>query len=173
VDSSSNALLTLIFALTAGVVLIVLAHYFRISMIVPLLIGGIILGPNVLGIINPQTGLGNGLKTIISLAIAVILFEGGLSLKLSGLKQAPKVIKNLLSLGVVFTWFAISLTVYLIFDLPVSISLLAGSLVVVTGPTVVQPLIRRIRLNERLQNILYLEAILIYTICVFIGLIFF
>mgnify|MGYP000208998760 CR=1 FL=1 len=170
--SSHDALITIIFALALGIFLVILAHHFRISMIVPLLIGGVLVGPHFLGLIDPK-GIGSGLKTIISLAIAVILFEGGMSLQLSGLKQAPKVIKRLLSVGVIFTWFAISSIVYLLFDLNVSMSLLAGSLVVVTGPTVVQPLIRRIGLNERLQHILSWEAILIDPIGVFIALLCF
>jgi NhaP-type Na+/H+ or K+/H+ antiporter/mannitol/fructose-specific phosphotransferase system IIA component (Ntr-type) len=171
--SSQDSLLTIIFALASGIFLVILAHHFRISMIIPLLIGGVLIGPHFLDLLNPEQGLGPGLKTIISLAIAVVLFEGGLSLKLEGLRQAPTVIKRLLSVGVMITWFGVSISVYFLFDFTIAMSLLAGSLVIVTGPTVVQPLIRRIGVNEKLQQILSWEAILIDPIGVFIALLCF
>lgn len=165
-----DALITIAVALFAGVALVVIAYHLRIPAIVPLLVVGFLLGPNGIGVINTASLTADGLKMIISLSIAVILFEGGLSLKPDGFKKAGKVIRNMLSIGVLITWFGVATIVYLVFDLSLSISLLAGSLVIVTGPTVVTPLIRRIGVNEKLQQILSWEAILIDPIGVFIAL---
>ena len=90
---------TLVLAIFVGVCLFILSRYIRIPPIVLLLVGGVILGPELLGIINPES-LGEGLRLIISLSVAIILFEGGLTLHPEGLKKAPKVIWRLLTLGV-------------------------------------------------------------------------
>ena len=81
---------TLVIALATGVTLLVTAQHLRIPAIVPLLLGGILLGPEVSGLIDPAD-LGNGLDLLVAGCVAVILFEGGLSLQRIGFEQAPKV----------------------------------------------------------------------------------
>ena len=88
-------LTTVVYAVTAGVFLIALARRMRIPAIVPLLLGGMVLGPVGFNIIRPAE-LGGGLSTIISCAVAIILFEGGLSLDFEGFRHAGKVIRRLL-----------------------------------------------------------------------------
>jgi NhaP-type Na+/H+ or K+/H+ antiporter/mannitol/fructose-specific phosphotransferase system IIA component (Ntr-type) len=171
--SGHEALLTIIIALFSGIFLIVIAHHLRVPAIVPLLIGGVLLGPHVLNIITPANDLKDGLKTIISMAIAVILFEGGLTLNIKGFRLTDQIIKRLLSSGVLITWFGTAISIYFLFDFSVGMSLLGGSLVIVTGPTVVSPLLRRIRVHEKLQHILNWESIVIDPIGVFITLLCF
>ncbi len=140
---------TLVFAIFVGVCLFILSRYIRIPPIVLLLVGGVIFGSEFLGLINPES-LGEGLRLIISLCVAIILFEGGLTLHPEGLKKAPKVIWRLLTLGVLITWLGTAIIIYLLLDYSVTISLLAGSLIIVTGPTVITPLLKRIQIKKKL-----------------------
>lgn len=165
-------LVTLVIALAAGVTLLVVAQHLRIPAIVPLLFGGILLGPEVSGIIEPNQ-LGSGLNLLVAGCVAVILFEGGLTLEQAGFEKAPLVIWRLLTLGVLVTWLGSTLLIQLLFEFPFSFALLASSLIIVTGPTVIHPLLRRIGVNERLHHILHWEGVLIDPIGVFIAVLCF
>lgn len=162
------ALRSVVFALAFGVGLIIIARRLKISAIATLLIAGVALGPECLGLIQPEA-LGGGLATIVSLGVAVILFEGGLSLDIRGYRQTSRTIKRLLSLGAAVTWLLTALLIWFIFHFPPFFSLLAGSLVMVTGPTVINPLLRRIRVNKNIHCILHWESVLIDPIGVFIA----
>jgi NhaP-type Na+/H+ or K+/H+ antiporter/mannitol/fructose-specific phosphotransferase system IIA component (Ntr-type) len=161
-------LLTLVTAVVAGVGLMVLSARLAIPAIVVLLAGGYLLGPEMLNLVR-SAALGTLLPVFVSLAVGVILFEGGLSLDIPGYRKASGVIRRLLSMGVLITWFSTALTLYWIVGLSLSLSLMASSLVIVTGPTVVTPILRRLRLKENLHNILQWEAVLIDPIGVFIA----
>ena len=162
-------MLTVVSALAAGGGILVISRRLRLPGIVLLLAGGIGLGPECLGIVRPEA-LGGTLSVLVSLAVALILFEGGLTLDLHSYRTAPGVIRRLLSLGVLITWFGTATALWLIFPKGYSEALLAASLVIVTGPTVIVPLLRRIRLRENLRGILHWEGVLIDPIGVFIAL---
>ncbi|KZY64104.1 MULTISPECIES: sodium:proton antiporter [unclassified Oleiphilus] len=125
-----------------------------------LLVAGIILGPW-LGWLNPDGLLGDMLFPIISLAVAVILFEGSLTLKFSELGGHGKMVRNLLASGTVVTCFIATFAAYLALDIPLSLAMLFGSIVVVSGPTVIMPLLRSVRPSGRITNILKWEGIVI------------
>lgn len=164
--------LTLAVSAAAGTVLIVTAERLRVPSIVLLLLGGVLLGPEVAGFVHPES-LGHGLETVIGLAVAVILFEGGLTLSVSGYRRAPRVIQRMLTVGVLITWLGVAITVHLVLDWPPPLSLLAGSLVIVTGPTVISPILRRVRVTERLHHVLYWEGVMIDAIGVFVAVLCF
>jgi NhaP-type Na+/H+ or K+/H+ antiporter/mannitol/fructose-specific phosphotransferase system IIA component (Ntr-type) len=169
----SHEILTTFTAASAlGVCLFTLAQYLRVSAIAVLLIGGIVAGPQVLGIVQPDS-LGSGLSTLISLAVAIILFEGGLTLDLKGYRSASKEIFRVLTLGVIVTWVGSALLLRLFFRFDIAFCLFAASLIIVTGPTVIGPLLNRIRVNKRLHHILHWEGVLIDPIGVFIALLSF
>ncbi len=160
---------TLCTAAGVGVVLIALAHRLGVPSIALLLVGGVVLGPEGLGLIQPGV-LGSALETVVALAVAVILFEGGLTLDLTGFRREPRVIVRMLTLGVAVTWVGTAWAVYWIFpELGPELSLIAGSLVIVTGPTVVSPLLRRIGVRARLHHVLYWEGVLVDVVGVFIA----
>lgn len=165
-------LTTLVFAIFCGVSLSVLANHLRIPAIAPLLVGGVVLGPEVLGLVDTHS-LGDGLRLIISLSVAIILFEGGLTLKEKGFRKAQGVILRLLTVGVLTTWLGTAAAVHLVTGYPIPMSVLAGSLVIVTGPTVINPLLQRIKVKEKLHHILHWEGVLIDPIGVFIGILCF
>lgn len=168
-ESSHHILITFVSASVLGVFLFLVAQRLKISAIVLLLIGGILAGPEFLGIVRPSD-LGKGLNTIISLAVGLILFEGGLTLDAKGYKQVSSEIWGVLTKGVIITWGLTTLTLKTIFDFEWSFCLLAASLIIVTGPTVVGPILQRIRVKKNLHNILYWEGVLIDPIGVFIAL---
>ena len=168
---SHEMLVTMVTAISVGVLLIAIARQIKVTAIVLLLLGGILLGPNFLGIINPES-LGDGLTVIVSVAVGLILFEGGLTLDLKGYREASSIIRRLLTVGVLTTWMLSFAAICLLFGDRVqpSIALLAGSLVIVTGPTVIAPLLKRIKVKENVHNILHWEGVLIDPLGVFVTL---
>jgi NhaP-type Na+/H+ or K+/H+ antiporter len=135
-----------------------LAH--EVSAILPLLLAGLLLGP-VFGVLDPDAFLGNLLFPVISLGVAVILFEGSLTLRFSDIRNVTRIIRNLTSVGVVVTWGVMSTAAHLIVGLEWKLSLLFGALVSVTGPTVIVPMLRSIQPTARVANILRWEGILV------------
>ncbi|HTJ78024.1 MAG TPA: cation:proton antiporter [Rariglobus sp.] len=167
--TSHQALLTLALALSLGLILIVVSRRLKLPTLVFLLGGGVLCGPQGLRILDPDS-LGEFLPVIVSLAVGIILFEGGLTLDIKGYLQGSTVIKRLLSLGVLVTWLGAAALVKLFFHTGWPLALLAGSLVIVTGPTVIAPLLKRIRIQPRLHHILQWEGVLVDSIGVFIAL---
>lgn len=163
---------SLCLAIGAGCLLTVLSRKAHLPTIVLLLLGGFALGPEGLGWLNPES-LGSTLPMIVSLAIGLILFEGGLTLDLKEFSHTSPVIKRLLTVGVIVTWLGAALSAYLVFDTTPSFALLMGSLVIVTGPTVIVPMLRRIRTHQKLCSILHWEGVLIDSIGVFIAILCF
>ncbi len=168
----SGPLLTLVGSAAAGVALFVLSARLRVPPIAMLLPAGVLLGPEVLGWIEPAS-LGRGMSTVVGIAVAVILFEGGLALDLDGYKRAPVVIVRMLTVGVVVTLFGGALALWYFLDLPLSLAIIGGSLVVVTGPTVVSPILRRVGVQERLSHVLYWEGVLVDFVGVFLTVLCF
>jgi NhaP-type Na+/H+ or K+/H+ antiporter len=154
------ALLTVAWAAVAGLLAQVLGHRWRIPAIVPLLVFGMILGPSGLGVVQPAS-LGGGLSVIVKLAVAVILFDGALNLRIGDLRRAASEVRNLVTIGVLVTWVGATLAASWIARLSFPVAIVFGALVTVTGPTVVQPLLRRVPLPRRVKTVLEGEAILI------------
>ncbi len=128
-----------------------------------LLTFGIIAGP-VLGWIDPDKLLeGNDqlLFAIVSLSVALILYEGGLTLKLSELPKVGAVVRNLITVGALLTWFLTTAAARWIFHLDLGVCALLGAVLVVTGPTVIGPLLRHIRPSGSVGPILKWEGIVI------------
>ncbi len=171
-DVGHQALLTLVTAVSAGTFLMAVAQRVGIPAIVLLLGGGIFLGPEGLNIIQPDS-LGPVLMPLVSLAVGLILFEAGLTLDFAGYKTASKVIQRLLSIGTLITWFGTAAAIYYIMGVQIETALLAGSLVIVTGPTVILPLLKRVKVIPRVHHILHWEGVLIDPIGVFAAILCF
>ncbi len=137
-----------------------IAWRLRLPAILFLLIAGILMGP-ALGFLDPDALLADMLFPIVSLAVAVILFEGSLTLKFSEMREHGKMVRNLLSTGVLVTWVLATLAAKLFVDLSWGVATLFGAIVVVSGPTVIMPLLRAVRPNARISNILKWEGIVI------------
>ncbi len=147
-------------ALLAGMFAQALARHLRIPGIVLLLITGVALGPDGLGWVLPRQ-LGEGLFAIVDFAVAIILFEGGLNLEWSRLRRSGTTIRRLITSGALITLGGGALAVHLILGWGLMQSLLFGALVVVTGPTVVGPLVSGLRLRPKVATVLEAEGVLI------------
>ncbi|OGP85064.1 MAG: hypothetical protein A2Y95_13170 [Deltaproteobacteria bacterium RBG_13_65_10] len=152
--------LTAILAVVLGVTATALSEWARIPAIVPLLLAGMALGPWGAGWVDPAL-LGQGLPVVVGLSIAIILFEGGLNLDIPTLRALQASIGRLLTLGAVLTWVGGALAARALLGFAWSSAFLFGSLVIVTGPTVILPLLARVPLQPRLHRILESEGVLI------------
>ncbi|MFO0688150.1 MAG: cation:proton antiporter [Myxococcota bacterium] len=158
--SAANADLTFTLALLAGVAAQIIARHLRLPGIVLLLFSGALLGPDGLGWIRPDS-LGGGLSTFVSLAVAVILFEGGLGLDLRRLRAAAAPIRRLVTSGALVTLIGAGIAAARLMGWPADRALLYGALVIVTGPTVVRPILRLVPVRNRLATVLEAEGLLI------------
>jgi NhaP-type Na+/H+ or K+/H+ antiporter len=137
-----------------------LAWRLQVPSIMLLLVFGLLAGP-VTGILDPDALFGQLLPVFVSLGVAVILFEGGINLRLEELKYTGDVVRNLITIGVLVTWLSIGALAYFLLDLPFMLSALLGAILVVSGPTVIGPLLRHVRLPHNTDSTLEWESILI------------
>ena len=133
---------------------------FRLPAILPLLIAGLLLGP-AFGLLQPDELFGDLLFPIISLGVAVILFEGSLTLNFKEIKSHGRMVTSLVTVGAAVTWAVTTLAAHWLVGFSVEIAMLFGALVVVTGPTVIVPMLRSVRPTAKLASILRWEGIVI------------
>lgn len=146
----------------------------KLPAILPLILIGLLVGPfstlySIDGskwiepIWNGKQGLfpGKSLFYFVSLAISVILFEGGLTLKFREFRNVGPEISKLITLGATVTFFGAAFAVHNIFDLTWQISFLFSGLIIVTGPTVITPILRNIPMKKDVSAVLKWEGILI------------
>ncbi|MEJ2583605.1 MAG: sodium:proton antiporter [Robiginitalea sp.] len=156
-----------------GIVAQWVAWRLKLPAILPLILIGLLVGPIstmyteghklIEPVWNGKNGLfpGEGLYNFVSLAISIILFEGGLTLKRSEVSNVGPVITKLITLGTIVTFFAAGIAAHFIIGLSWKISFLFSSLIIVTGPTVITPILRNIPLKKDLSAVLKWEGILI------------
>lgn len=125
-----------------------------------LLIVGFCAGP-IGGLIDPDKMLGDLLMPFVSVAVSLIMFEGGLTLKFHELKDIGKVVRNLVTIGALVTWILASAAANYALDWSIGLSAVFGAIVVVTGPTVIGPLLRLVQPTKQVSSILKWEGIVI------------
>jgi len=136
------------------------AWWVKLPAILFLLLIGILIGP-VFGWFDPNAVFGDLLFPIVSLSVSVILFEGSLTLKFREIKGLENVVRNMVTVGVLVTWSIITIATRYLMGFEWPLALLFGALVVVTGPTVIVPMLRTVRPTARIANILRWEGIMI------------
>ncbi|MGO2770655.1 cation:proton antiporter [Pseudomonas taetrolens] len=137
-----------------------LAWRLKLPAILFLLLTGIVVGP-VLGWLDPQELLGPLLMPLVSLAVALILFEGSLTLHVSEWREIGSVVHRLVTVGALSTWAVITLATHWLLGFDWLLALLFGTLTLVTGPTVIVPMLRVVRPKASIANILRWEGIVI------------
>ncbi|MEZ4328887.1 MAG: cation:proton antiporter [Polyangiales bacterium] len=155
-----SAPLTVAFALAAGMLGQTVAHHLRLPGIVALLVLGVAFGPDGANLVQPAL-LGDGLASLVGFAVAVILFEGGMSLDLRRLKRSGRAIRRLVTVGALVSMVLGMILVAVVLGWGWQRSLLFGTLVIVTGPTVVTPLLRRLKVKKPVSTVLEAEGVLI------------
>lgn len=152
-----HAATVVLIILAAGLASQWLAALLRLPGIVILIAAGIMLGP-VTGILELKTS-SSELTELIGLGVAIILFEGGLDLRLGELKKAGRGVGRLVFFGVPITWALTAVAAHYVVGLSWAVSLVLGAILVVTGPTVIQPILRYARLNDESSSLLKWEGI--------------
>ncbi|MDH1512394.1 sodium:proton antiporter [Pseudomonas mosselii] len=137
-----------------------LAWRLKLPAILFLLLCGILAGP-VLGWLQPQALFGPLLMPLVSLAVALILFEGSLTLHLSQWREIGSVVHRLVTVGALSTWLVIALATHWLLGFDWPLAILFGTLTLVTGPTVIVPMLRVVRPKAAIANILRWEGIVI------------
>ena len=159
-EGVSLLLQTVAVAVFLGIVAQVVADRFKLPAILPLLLFGVAAGPYGLGIVLPSS-LGEGLEVFIKLGVAVILFEGGLSLDPHQLRRVGAAVRNLLTVGVLVTWLGAAWLARAVVGMPWSTAALFGAIVTVTGPTVIVPLLRHMIAPRRVRTVLVSEGLIV------------
>ena len=178
----------------AGIIILgILAQWFawkfKIPAILPLILIGLLVGPIAAEFINAdgtkwiepiwneehKKGLfpGEGLFYFVSLAISIILFEGGLTLKRSEIRNVGPVITKLITVGAAVTFFGAAVLAHYLFGLSWDLCFLFSGLIIVTGPTVITPILRNIPLKRDVSTVLKWEGILIDPIGALIAVLVF
>lgn len=169
-----EVLLGLSLVVVLSVLARLIATWIRVPAIVPLLIVGVLAGTSVTGLIDPAALLGDALSPAVQIAVGIILFEGALSLKREELASGvrPAVIR-LITFGVLITWALASLAIILLFDIPNPVAILIGAVVIVSGPTVVLPILDFIGPSTHVRSVLKWEGILVDPIGAIIAVVVF
>ncbi len=149
-----------------------IAWRIKVPAILFLLLAGIAAGP-VFGLLDSSALLGDLLTPLVSIAVAIILFEGSLTLKLPEIRGHGSVVRNLVTAGVAVSWVCGGLAAYLILGVDPYLAALFGAIVTVSGPTVVMPLLRSIRPSTNVSSVLRWESILIDPIGAILALLVF
>jgi NhaP-type Na+/H+ or K+/H+ antiporter len=155
-----GAVQSLALAFGVGAIVTLVSDRLRQPPILFLLLIGFGLGVDGLGLVNGDA-LENGLLAIVSVSVGLLVFEGGLGLDRETIARAPGAVRGLLTIGVIVSWVLTALLGHYLVGLPVDLAILLGAMLVVTGPTVIQPILRRTPLSPRLHSALMTEGILI------------
>jgi NhaP-type Na+/H+ or K+/H+ antiporter len=153
-------LTTLVAAIALGIAGQIIAERFQLPAILPLLVFGILCGPFGLGLVHPEA-LGDALEAFIHLGVAIILFEGGLSLDPQRLVKVGAAVRNLLTIGVAVTGIGAAALAHWIVDMPWATAALFGAIVTVTGPTVIVPLLRHLIAPREVKTVLLSEGLIV------------
>ncbi|BFT32224.1 sodium:proton antiporter [Alteromonas sp. D210916BOD_24] len=137
-----------------------IAHRLRLPAILFLLMSGVMMGP-VTGLLEPDRVFGDLLFPIVSLSVAIILFEGALTLNVQELGEHKRTVTHLCSTGAIVTWIVVTPAAHYFMDISWELAFLFSAIVTVTGPTVVMPMIRAIRPSKNVAQILKWEGIVI------------
>ncbi|MFB6126764.1 MAG: cation:proton antiporter [Halolamina sp.] len=142
-----------------GVVAQVLADRFRIPSIVFLIAAGVVLGPEVTGLLQPST-FGGAISDIVGLSVAIIVFEGAFHLRFDRLTTAPATTLRLVTVGAAISWLGTAAAVFAFFpSVGALVAALVGALLVATGPTVIAPILQIVPVRDRVGTALDTEGI--------------
>jgi len=151
----------------------VVADRFRLPAIVLLLPVGFTAGA-LTTTMDPTKLLGAAFTPLVQLSVAIILFDSGLDLVFEELEgHGRRIVRRLLGLGIPITWAGAGLFGALLLGLPLETAIMLGAIVIVSGPTVVGPLLEHARVGRRLASILRWEGATIDPICAIIGVLTF
>ena len=156
--ASAELIVVVAAILAVGVGAQVLAARFRVPSVVFLLAAGVVLGPEVLGVVRPES-FGDALSAIVGLSVAIIVFEGAFHIKLEQLREAPTETLRLVTVGAVIALLGTAVAVRFFLGSGWAIAFLIGALLVATGPTVIAPILAVVPVRDRVGAALETEGI--------------
>ena len=172
--STEAVLVGLCLVIILSVVARIFGGWVGMPVIVPLLVIGVIAGISVAGLVEPTKLLGDSLSPFIQIVVALILFEGALGLRFSQLpKEDRPAVLRLVTLGVLVTWSLGAVGAILLLGLPVPIGILVGAILIVSGPTVVLPLLAFVRPPKRVRATLKWEGVIMDPIGALVAVVVF
>jgi NhaP-type Na+/H+ or K+/H+ antiporter len=157
--SAGGSLIALVATIIAlGVIAQVLADRFRVPSVLFLIITGIIVGPEVLGIVS-LSSFGNSLSAIVGLSVAIIMFEAAFHLRIENFREARSTTFRLITVGALIALVGTALSVHFFLGAPWDLAFLVGALLVATGPTVITPILQIVPVRDRVASALELEGV--------------
>ena len=165
-----NPALTIGLSMVLGMLAQVGSKHLHLPGIVLLLLSGILFGPDGLNWIDPAS-IGSGLHILVGFAVAIILFEGGMNLRISRIMRERRAIRGLIIKGSLVTFVGGTFITIVVLGWDFRTSILFGTLIIVTGPTVITPLLKRIRVHHGVSTILEAEGILLDAIGAIIAVV--
>lgn len=165
-----------VLALAAVVILGIAAQWvawrIKLPSILLLLLAGIVVGP-ITGWLDPDALFRDLLMPIVALSVGLILYEGGFTLRREELRSVGPAVIKLITVGAFITWALAGLAAWVVLGLELDLSILLGAVLVVTGPTVIQPLLRHIRPSGAVGGVLKWEGIVIDPVGALLALLVF
>ncbi|WP_339252083.1 sodium:proton antiporter [Sporosarcina sp. FSL W8-0480] len=155
-----SLLFDLMLVILLGILSQWVAWKYRMPAIVVMSLAGLLVGP-IFGLINPQETMGDLFGPIITFAVAIILFEGSLNLDIREIRGFSKPVGRIVTIGAFIAWIAGSLAAHYLAGLSYEVAFIIGGLFIVTGPTVILPLLRQAKLKPRPAAILKWEGIVV------------
>lgn len=154
-------MLVIVLFLALGIFSQWLANRIKWPSIVVMSIVGLLVGP-ILGLANPEHTLGSEVfSPIVSLAVAIILFEGSSNLDFRELKGISKAVIRIITIGATIAWALGAIALHKILGFPISIAIVMGGLLLITGPTVIQPLLKQAKVRNSVDTVLRWESIIL------------
>ncbi len=155
---SASLLPVIAIVLISGLAVQLLAHRLKIPSVIFYLIIGVLLGPEVLGLLTLET-FGEGLEIIVGISVAIIVFEGAFALKIERIRGASTVSFRLVTISALVMFLGTSAAVRFFEGANWEIALLIGALLVATGPTVITPILSVVRVRDHVATALETEGI--------------
>lgn len=152
-------LVTLVLVLLVGTSSQILAERLRLPATGPLLLAGLLFGPDLLGLIQPQF-LKEGFSLIVKMSVAIVVFEGGLLLNIYDLRHTSRAVTGLTTVGLLITTILGALLAHFVLGVSWEVSFLFGALISVTGPTVITPILQKVQVNLRVRSTLESESVI-------------
>ncbi|MEY7851129.1 cation:proton antiporter [Natrarchaeobius sp. A-rgal3] len=150
---------TVALVLTLGVASRVLADRLQIPSVLFLIVAGIAIGPEMLGLVSRET-FGGGLSAMVGVSVAIILFEGGYHLRLEKLRESPTALTRLVTVGAAITWLGTAAAVVVFLETSLEVGLLVGALLIATGPTVIGPILQVVTVRDHVASVLEGEGVI-------------
>ncbi|WP_327052382.1 cation:proton antiporter domain-containing protein [Halomicrococcus gelatinilyticus] len=157
-SAATNVVLVVATIMGLGVAAQVLADRFRIPSVAFLILSGVVVGPEGLGLITPAI-FGEALPAIVGLSVAIIVFEGAFHLHVERLRVAPRETLRLITVGATFSLVGTAIVVRYVLGAAWDVAFVIGSLLVATGPTVITPIMNVVPVRERVASTLETEGV--------------